>query len=416
MHMADPIFSPDGKWMWVGSEWIPSPPSGGNKNTQLKQLADSINDNDLKSTVPLLSVSDSVVMGDVIQNIEHNSDPEEIDRIVRERHFEQLSPQLLEALNKRNWDDSFSLLQQISTCIPSAFSVETLNPGDTYAEAFKILDGSLDLTVEQGLNGIDLNGHVQNLRNMLEAKRIESFSIPFIKNQFKQKRIENNWDPIFVSDYNVLNVIEDGIFTVDKFKQCLKSIISELSLIYQLKRMLNPKYDQIPDAWERRMVPYFEADVISLRMIAVSNGGVSYQYVIDTIHSNCIPLYDSLHGEGILVSEGIANHHCMNALRRLRDNVKFSGIFTRIFSYFTLFCMPFFIGIIAKWFMLLNDDSNFVNGSYQMDPLFGFSALGSMFLSVMGAFYLSNTLPINYRYNQIKRWCQPHLERFNMSW
>ena len=24
--MADPIFSPDGKWMWTGDEWIPSPP------------------------------------------------------------------------------------------------------------------------------------------------------------------------------------------------------------------------------------------------------------------------------------------------------------------------------------------------------------------------------------------------------
>ena len=24
--MADPIFSPDGKWMWTGSEWIPAPP------------------------------------------------------------------------------------------------------------------------------------------------------------------------------------------------------------------------------------------------------------------------------------------------------------------------------------------------------------------------------------------------------
>jgi len=26
-HMADPTFSPDGKWMWNGSEWIPSPPT-----------------------------------------------------------------------------------------------------------------------------------------------------------------------------------------------------------------------------------------------------------------------------------------------------------------------------------------------------------------------------------------------------
>ncbi len=27
--MSDPVFSPDGKWMWTGSEWIPAPPSTG---------------------------------------------------------------------------------------------------------------------------------------------------------------------------------------------------------------------------------------------------------------------------------------------------------------------------------------------------------------------------------------------------
>ena len=48
--MSDPIFSPDGKFMWTGSEWIPAPP----KPTQSANL----------------NVQDSVVTGDVnvIQN------------------------------------------------------------------------------------------------------------------------------------------------------------------------------------------------------------------------------------------------------------------------------------------------------------------------------------------------------------
>ncbi|MBG17822.1 MAG: hypothetical protein CMB77_05650, partial [Euryarchaeota archaeon] len=27
--MTDPVFSPDGKWMWTGTDWIPSPPVDG---------------------------------------------------------------------------------------------------------------------------------------------------------------------------------------------------------------------------------------------------------------------------------------------------------------------------------------------------------------------------------------------------
>ena len=45
--MADPIFSPDGKWMWTGSEWIPVPPS---------------------ESTATVNVQDGVIAGDVIIN------------------------------------------------------------------------------------------------------------------------------------------------------------------------------------------------------------------------------------------------------------------------------------------------------------------------------------------------------------
>ena len=48
--MTDPVISPDGKWMWTGSEWIPAPPA-----------AESVS----------VSMQDSVIAGDV--NITQNN-------------------------------------------------------------------------------------------------------------------------------------------------------------------------------------------------------------------------------------------------------------------------------------------------------------------------------------------------------
>ena len=44
--MSEPIYSPDGKFMWSGSEWIPAPPKASQT----------------------LNMQDSVVGGDVIHN------------------------------------------------------------------------------------------------------------------------------------------------------------------------------------------------------------------------------------------------------------------------------------------------------------------------------------------------------------
>jgi len=60
--MADPIFSPDGKWMWTGSEWIPAPPSSASGADSAINLQDSMmsgnvnveqNSNDASSAINL---------------------------------------------------------------------------------------------------------------------------------------------------------------------------------------------------------------------------------------------------------------------------------------------------------------------------------------------------------------------------
>lgn len=74
--MADPIFSPDGKWMWTGSEWIPAPPTAPQVPGSTINLHDSMmsgnmnveeNSNDASSAINL---KDSSMSGDI--NITQN--------------------------------------------------------------------------------------------------------------------------------------------------------------------------------------------------------------------------------------------------------------------------------------------------------------------------------------------------------
>ena len=34
--MAEPVFSPDGKFMWTGTEWVPSPPNVGDQEINIR--------------------------------------------------------------------------------------------------------------------------------------------------------------------------------------------------------------------------------------------------------------------------------------------------------------------------------------------------------------------------------------------
>jgi tetratricopeptide (TPR) repeat protein len=66
--MADPILSPDGKFMWTGTEWVPN---NIVKSTSL--ISDTVVQGDLISNFETqesqnLAISDSVIMGDVIQS------------------------------------------------------------------------------------------------------------------------------------------------------------------------------------------------------------------------------------------------------------------------------------------------------------------------------------------------------------
>ena len=59
--MDDAVISPDGKWMWSGSEWIPAPP---------------------KQSSQQLNMQDSVIAGDVISNTTIHNDPSAVTEAV----------------------------------------------------------------------------------------------------------------------------------------------------------------------------------------------------------------------------------------------------------------------------------------------------------------------------------------------
>ena len=59
--MADPVYSPDGKFMWTGKEWIPAPPSG--------------EDVPNKPSEQTINMQDSVIGGDVVHKTVINNDP-----------------------------------------------------------------------------------------------------------------------------------------------------------------------------------------------------------------------------------------------------------------------------------------------------------------------------------------------------
>ena len=71
--MADPITSPDGKFLWTGSDWIPAPPAS---TTDASSLIDSDSPSESQSTD--VSLQDSVVGGDVVINQSIQNNPEDI--------------------------------------------------------------------------------------------------------------------------------------------------------------------------------------------------------------------------------------------------------------------------------------------------------------------------------------------------
>jgi len=75
--MADPIISPDGKFMWTGTEWIPAPPTSAQGAHSNINLEDSMMSGDVNieqgstSASSAINLKDSAMSGDI--NLTQNS-------------------------------------------------------------------------------------------------------------------------------------------------------------------------------------------------------------------------------------------------------------------------------------------------------------------------------------------------------
>ena len=75
--MTDPVISPDGKWMWTGSEWIPAPPTSAPAADSTINLEDSMMSGNVNleqsssDASSVINLKDSAMSGDV--NITQNN-------------------------------------------------------------------------------------------------------------------------------------------------------------------------------------------------------------------------------------------------------------------------------------------------------------------------------------------------------
>ena len=75
--MTDPVISPDGKWMWTGSEWIPAPPTSAPHADSTINLEDSMMSGNVNleqsssDASSVINLKDSAMSGDI--NITQNN-------------------------------------------------------------------------------------------------------------------------------------------------------------------------------------------------------------------------------------------------------------------------------------------------------------------------------------------------------
>ena len=112
--MSTPVVSPDGKWMWSGSEWIPSPPTsntGKNHVDEITTLIDHLfSDENTEQKHQNLSIQDSVVMGDVTQIY---NDEDAITSISESAIIEDRCSQVKSAVNTNDVDQIISTINSL---------------------------------------------------------------------------------------------------------------------------------------------------------------------------------------------------------------------------------------------------------------------------------------------------------------
>ena len=120
--MANPIFSPDGKWMWTGSEWIPAPPTSASGTDSTINLQDSMMSGNVNveqkshDASSVINLKDSAMSGDV--NITQNNASDiiaGIDHLLKGLGFDgQSSPAELTPSQEKEVEQVLEMSEQLA--------------------------------------------------------------------------------------------------------------------------------------------------------------------------------------------------------------------------------------------------------------------------------------------------------------
>jgi len=151
--MTDPVISPDGKWMWTGSDWIPAPPAAEPVSVSMQ---DSVIAGDVNITQNSAEdIANAMVSALEKIDLESNLSSKELDDTER-----SLSLQLIVARDDGNRKDEAFLLTEMGKVHLERNNIISLgNAEDCFYAAFPIYD-------EIG----DIAGYLRNQLCVLECK------------------------------------------------------------------------------------------------------------------------------------------------------------------------------------------------------------------------------------------------------
>jgi hypothetical protein len=212
--MADPIISPDGKWMWTGSEWIPAAPSSPTVNTSEVKLQDSVISGDvsINSTTIVESVDAKVVeaamMG--VQSIVSNigSDNELL-------HGWELNsyPVAAEEVTSHSVTRT-ELKKQVAKIIQSGGHIVIYPPTSHFNGTYKGVLTNQQINIRSPCLSFEIGGNpgdiIVNVSNSLPGTIVE-YSAVSLDTQIGKERVLSLVDGLLAREYSIFK--SDGGFS-----------------------------------------------------------------------------------------------------------------------------------------------------------------------------------------------------------
>ena len=200
--MNVPIISPDGKWMWTGTEWIPTPPLQTGQTEVGVSMRDSVLSGDLRvkgvDNRVQINIFDSVITG----GIEITSEVIKVIENEANSRMDKYIPQIVNkapefsAQARKQIDEVFevaSVLEQRNVVMNSSTYNRMVNTatllGKTQAARKNLMLQLYSAAIEQieGEYEVGEGGHIEFYHDLLEDEQWVEEVLPHIHDEFVSK-------------------------------------------------------------------------------------------------------------------------------------------------------------------------------------------------------------------------------------